>query len=76
MDMHSHDISRLLGVSEPLHVEENELAQSYRQNRYGIVMSRYPFELLLGYLQDQGFMLLLRLLNQYINIQGDQSFAL
>ena len=67
--MHNHDISRLSGIVESSHVLENELAQSYRNNRFGILMSRYPFELLLGFLQDQGFMILLRIVNQYLNIQ-------
>jgi transcription initiation factor TFIID subunit 5 len=68
-EMHSNDISRLSGIIESTHVLENELAQSWRNNRFGILMSRYPFELLLGFLQDQGFMLLLRIVNQYLNIQ-------
>lgn len=69
-DMHAHDIARLAGLADAAHIQENALAQSYRTNRFGIVMSRYPFELLLGYLQDQGFMLILRIVNQYLNIQG------
>ena len=72
LDMHTHDIQRLAGIMDPSHVLENPLSQSYRTNRYGIVMSRYPFELLLGYLQDQGFLLLLRIVNQYLNIQVTQ----
>ena len=69
MDMNAQDISRLSGITEPNQIQENELAHSFRENKYGIIMSRYPFELLLGYLQDQGFMSLLRIVNQYLNIQ-------
>eukprot|EP00698_Gefionella_okellyi_P011185 TRINITY_DN2939_c0_g1_i1.p1 TRINITY_DN2939_c0_g1~~TRINITY_DN2939_c0_g1_i1.p1 ORF type:complete len:632 (+),score=114.79 TRINITY_DN2939_c0_g1_i1:172-1896(+) len=50
-------------------VAENELASLYRKNKYNIRMSSYSFELLISFLQDMKYMLLLRIVNQYINIQ-------
>lgn len=70
MEDHSQDINRLSTITDPAHLNDNELAINFRQNKYGLIMSKYSFELLLCFLQDNKFMLLLRLMNQYITIQG------
>lgn len=70
VELHMQDISRLETVASPEHVQENELAQMYRNNKYNLRMSSVPFELFLNYLQDNKYMLLLRIVNQYLNIQG------
>ena len=70
LEDHSQDISRLATITDPAHLKDNELAINFRQNKYGLIMSKYSFELLLCFLQDNKFMLLLRLMNQYITIQG------
>ena len=70
MEEHSKDITRLATITDPAHLKDNELALNFRQNKYGIIMSKYSFELLLCFLQDNKFMLLLRLMNQYSTIQG------
>lgn len=70
VELHMQDISRLETVTSPEHVQENELAQMYRNNKYNLRMSSVPFELFLNYLQDNKYMLLLRIVNQYLNIQG------
>lgn len=57
-------------ISDPAHIKDNELVVNLRQNKYGLVMSKYSFELLLCFLQDNKFMLILRLMNQYITIEG------
>lgn len=69
-ELHTPDLNRLETVTEPQHIRENELAQMYRNNKYNLRMSGVPFELFLNYLQDNKFMLLLRVVNQYLNIQG------
>ncbi|CAO3598589.1 unnamed protein product [Absidia cylindrospora] len=69
IELHTPDLKRLKSIKEPQHIRENELAQIYRNNKYNLRMSSVPFELFLSYLQDNRFMLLLRLVNQYINIQ-------
>ncbi|CAO3624941.1 unnamed protein product [Cunninghamella blakesleeana] len=69
IELHTPDLRRLESIKEPQHVRENELAQIYRNNKYNLRMSSVPFELFLNYLQDNRFMLLLRIVNQYINIQ-------
>ncbi|KAI8140498.1 WD40-repeat-containing domain protein [Fennellomyces sp. T-0311] len=69
VELHTLDISRLETVTSPEHIRENELAQMYRNNKYNLRMSSVPFELFLNYLQDNKYMLLLRIVNQYLNIQ-------
>lgn len=73
-ELHTPDLNTLETVTEPQHVRENELAQMYRSNKYNLRMSSVPFELFLNYLQDNKFMLLLRVVNQYLNIQGELNF--
>ncbi|OBZ87275.1 Transcription initiation factor TFIID subunit 5 [Choanephora cucurbitarum] len=69
VELHTPDLNTLETVTEPHHLQENELAQMYRDNKYNLRMSGVPFELFLNYLQDNKFMLLLRIVNQYLNIQ-------
>lgn len=71
VELHTPDLNSLETVTEPQHIRENELAQMYRNNKYNLRMSGVPFELFLNYLQDNKFMLLLRVVNQYLNIQGN-----
>lgn len=73
IELHMLDINRFETVTTPEHVRENELAQLYRSNKYNLRMSGVPFELFLNYLQDNKYMLLLRIVNQYLNIQGNGS---
>ncbi|KAI8888811.1 WD40 repeat-like protein [Backusella circina FSU 941] len=69
VELHTLDLDSLATVTLPEHVRQNELAQLYRNNKYSLRMSGVPFELFLNYLQDNKFMLLLRIVNQYLNIQ-------
>ena len=70
MEQHGPDILRLGGITTPEHIAENSFVQEFRQNKYGVKMGKYTFELLLCFLQDNKFMLLLRIMNQYVSIQG------
>ncbi|KAG2234825.1 hypothetical protein INT48_006742 [Thamnidium elegans] len=69
LELHTPDINTLQTVTEVHHIRENELAQMYRNNKYNLRMSSVPFELIINYLQDNKFMSLLRIVNQYLNIQ-------
>ncbi|CEP13051.1 hypothetical protein [Parasitella parasitica] len=69
VELHTPDLNTLETVTEIQHIRENGLAQMYRSNKYNLRMSGVPFELFLNYLQDNKFMLLLRIVNQYLNIQ-------
>ncbi|KAI9330954.1 WD40-repeat-containing domain protein [Obelidium mucronatum] len=71
MDMHSLDVTRLASIMTSDQVKSNELAIQFMTNRYTVRMSRYAFELLLSFLQDNKFMLLTRLLNRHVTIRVD-----
>ncbi|KAJ2610547.1 Transcription initiation factor TFIID subunit 5 [Coemansia sp. RSA 1804] len=66
---HSKDIGVLAALKTKEHVEENELAKLYRKNKYCIRMTRVGFELLLSFLQDHHYTLLMRTVNQHLNIR-------
>lgn len=51
------------------HVNENELAVMFRNNKFNVTLSAYSFELLLNFLNDARFMLLLSIVNQYLSIK-------
>ncbi|KAJ3295779.1 Transcription initiation factor TFIID subunit 5 [Borealophlyctis nickersoniae] len=68
VEQHGPDLQRISAIAEPQHVKENELAQTYRDNKYAVRVSKYSFELLLSFLQDNRFGLLLRIINEYISI--------
>ncbi|CEI89162.1 hypothetical protein RMCBS344292_03530 [Rhizopus microsporus] len=70
VELHTPDLNTFASITELHHIRENEIAQMYRNNKYNLRMSGVPFELFLNYLQDNRFMLLLRIVNQYLNIQG------
>ncbi|RKP37739.1 WD40-repeat-containing domain protein [Dimargaris cristalligena] len=68
---HPDEISQLALIVEPTHVRENTLAQTFMQTKYNIRMSKVAFELLMSFLQENKLMLLLRIINQYLNIKVD-----
>ena len=72
LEEHGPDIQRLSGITDPLHMNENELVVNFRNNKFSVKMCKYSFELLLCFLQDNKFMLILRLMNQYITIHGEK----
>ncbi|KAJ2726470.1 Transcription initiation factor TFIID subunit 5 [Coemansia sp. Benny D115] len=66
---HGKDINVLATLKTGKHAEENELAKLFRANKYGIRMTRVGFELLLSFLQDHSHTLLMRTVNQHLNIR-------
>ncbi|KAJ1567552.1 Transcription initiation factor TFIID subunit 5, partial [Nowakowskiella sp. JEL0078] len=69
LELHESDIKTLSDISLPLHIASSQLASQYRDGKYFVQLSRYSFQLLLTYLQEGQWVLLLRLVNQYIRIQ-------
>eukprot|EP01104_Vermistella_antarctica_P008364 TRINITY_DN2087_c1_g1_i1.p1 TRINITY_DN2087_c1_g1~~TRINITY_DN2087_c1_g1_i1.p1 ORF type:complete len:655 (+),score=160.78 TRINITY_DN2087_c1_g1_i1:295-2259(+) len=66
---HAQEIQRLKSVTTPELMRENELVNIYRSLKFNIRMCSYALELLLSFLQDHKFMLLLSVLNQYTNLK-------
>ncbi|KAF9286139.1 Transcription initiation factor TFIID subunit 5 [Mortierella alpina] len=69
LEMHPQDIARLATITDAQHVKENELAQMYRTNKYHLRLSPVSFELLIAFLEDNKFIVLLRIVNQHLEIQ-------
>lgn len=68
-EFHDDELIRLRGVTTPAHVTENELAIMFRNNKFNVTLSAYSFDLLLNFLNDARFMLLLSIINQYLSIR-------
>eukprot|EP01114_Cavostelium_apophysatum_P013869 TRINITY_DN3455_c0_g1_i1.p1 TRINITY_DN3455_c0_g1~~TRINITY_DN3455_c0_g1_i1.p1 ORF type:complete len:604 (+),score=153.54 TRINITY_DN3455_c0_g1_i1:153-1964(+) len=71
-EQHSEDIVRLAAVTLPEQMQENDFVKQLRtnpNNRFVARLSRFSFELLLSFLHEKKYMLLLSLLNQYLNIK-------
>ncbi|CAM0909165.1 unnamed protein product [Alopecurus aequalis] len=64
--MHSRDLQKLEGILSPLHLEEMDLAQSLRQNKFRIKLCEYSYELLLQYLQKTQALVMLGIINERI----------
>lgn len=68
--LHSNEINKLAGISLPEHIRENELALTYRNNKYRIIVSKTSINLLLYFLHENeavGGAILIRIINQYLN---------
>lgn len=70
VEAHSLDLLRLAGILQPEHLQTNELALTFTSSLYKLKMSRYSFELLFSFLQEDNLFILLRLMNEHINIEG------
>lgn len=68
VELHAQEIQKLSSVMIPMHLKENELAMRFRQNKFNLKMCEYSFKLMMSFLQDNDFVLLLRIINEHINI--------
>lgn len=74
--MHGDEVDTLASLRLPDHIQENELAKRFRETKYQVVMSPTAFDLLLHFLhsiESGGGATLIRLVNQYINLQVTQN---
>lgn len=67
--LHGDEMVRLKSINDIVQMKENSLASTYRNNKYNLTMSAYSFQLLINFLQENNFFVLLKILNQYINIR-------
>ncbi|KNC53215.1 transcription initiation factor TFIID subunit 5 [Thecamonas trahens ATCC 50062] len=65
---HSADLAQLGSVTHKQHVLQNKLSSTFRTNKYNVRLSSYGFELLVRFLQEADFMLLLAIVNERINV--------
>lgn len=72
LEEHGDELNRLQSITDVAHLKENPLSVAFRTNKYNINMSAYAFQLLMNFLQDNAALanvLLLKIINQYINIR-------
>ncbi|KAI8644361.1 WD40-repeat-containing domain protein [Parasitella parasitica] len=65
---HHKDLETLQEIRSPNDVGDNVIAKLYLNNKYNIRIPSIPFELFFQYIQDNRFMNLIRIVNQYLNI--------
>ncbi|KYQ91599.1 transcription initiation factor TFIID subunit [Tieghemostelium lacteum] len=68
-DYFGADLRSLRGISNTDQLRENELVHLFRNNRWNSRMCSYSYELLMTFLHQSKNILLLSLINQYINIR-------
>lgn len=79
---HGDELVRLEAIREPGQIRENALALAFRANKYNITMSGIAFQLLMTFLQEGansglgGNILILKIINQFINIRGNPQMHL
>ncbi|KAL6064870.1 LisH domain-containing protein [Balamuthia mandrillaris] len=68
MELHADELVRFQSVTTPGQLEENDLVRKFRTFKYNVKLCNYSYELLIGFLQQASFMLLLGIVNQYLNV--------
>lgn len=66
---HGDELTKLKGLTDSSQLKENSVATIYRNNKYNLTMSAYSFQLIVNFLQENNMFLLLKILNQYLNIR-------
>lgn len=69
--LHGYDVRELSAVTLASHLEENELAKMYRNNKFRIALSRTTFDLMLNFMfenEAEGGAIIMRLVNQYVEV--------
>ena len=69
---HEDDLRALAPVREPEHLQDNEIAQLYRNNKYRLSLSNMAFTTLIQFLEaneNQGGALLMNILGSFLDIR-------
>ncbi|KAF8475670.1 WD40-repeat-containing domain protein [Kalaharituber pfeilii] len=70
--LHSHDLRQLAAISLLEHVQHNELAKLYRENKYRVTLTRTTFNLLTYHIQENeaaGGGIITRSLNDHMQVK-------
>lgn len=73
--LHGHDLFQLSKINSLEHVQHNELARLYRDNKYRIALTRTTFNLLTYHIHEnesQGGSVIIRFLNDHLDIKINQ----
>eukprot|EP00854_Cymbomonas_tetramitiformis_P019465 gene19465-23274_t len=67
--LHSAEMKKLQGLGAPGHIDTNDQAKIFRRNKFNVKLCHYSFDLLLRFLHNSGFMLLLSIINERISVK-------
>ncbi len=74
---HGDELFKLEAVKDLVQMKECSVAMAFRSNKWNATMNAYTFQLLMNFLQEgavnggtPGNVLLLKIINQFINIRG------
>ncbi|XP_049849911.1 uncharacterized protein LOC126320459 [Schistocerca gregaria] len=65
----AEELYQIASIQSVDHLVHNELVSLWRQNKYVVKMCAFSFELLMSFLQDRNYMMLIVLINEHISIQ-------
>eukprot|EP00917_Polyrhabdina_sp_WS-2016_P005788 GHVP01012925.1.p1 GENE.GHVP01012925.1~~GHVP01012925.1.p1 ORF type:complete len:610 (+),score=113.37 GHVP01012925.1:189-2018(+) len=69
MSKYKNDLKRIGTVIDKRQIKENVLCSLFRKNKYVVPMSRYSYDLLLYFLEENKASLMQKILNSYIQIR-------
>lgn len=73
MAAHGDELGKIEGVRDAQQMKECMVTAAFRTNKYNVTMSGYAFQLLMNFLQEStqtpGNILLLKIINQFVNIR-------
>lgn len=75
---HEDDLRALAPINEPEHIQQNEIAQLYRTNRYRLSISQMARAVLLSFLEThekEGGMILVSIINSHIDVKDARKSA-
>lgn len=67
---HGDDLASLANITEPAHLKECSVSSTFLSSRYHINLSASSFQMFMSFLEDNGLLAVLRIVNQFLNIRG------
>jgi transcription initiation factor TFIID subunit 5 len=68
-EVHSDEITKLKAITTPELLQESEVAKVWKENRFIVHLSRFSFGLMMAFVHDNEYYLLLSVLNRHLNIK-------
>ncbi|KAI8068048.1 WD40-repeat-containing domain protein [Gongronella butleri] len=68
-EQHASELAQFMQMTTAQQMQNDELAQKYRNNKYHVSMTAIPRELFVNYIQDIQWAPIVRIVSQYLSIQ-------
>ena len=68
--LYGDEMAKLAVLNDTSQLKENSIAATFRNNKYNLTMSAYSFQLLINFLQENNLFILLKIVNQYLNVRA------